>query len=304
MSALIKNSLSLFLLLLAGSAAHAQAGAAFDSSLVETGEAFRLHLTVQESAGSPESVDFSAWDSIFPPQNILKQSGWRQAGDQWLNDVTLITFDSAELNLPPIAIRFRDGHAEQTNPLTLRVIPTPSPEDPNDLADISDIRREPFRWLDALPWVLIIGGLLGLATLIWWLLIRRKKKGPRSRMVQLPAHELALRQLDTLAQRGLWQSQQIKPYYEELTYIVRQYLQQRFGIPALESVSDEILQQLAATDFPAEQRPALSEMLRAADWVKFAKGDPPADFHETALHNARQLVLQTIPKPTTETVTT
>lgn len=296
MSASIRHWLPTLLLLLAGSAAHAQSGAAFDSSLVETGEAFYLHLTVQDAAGQPASVDFSPWDSIFPQQNILRQSGWRQVGDQWQNDVTLITFDSAELQLPPLVIRFRDGHAEETNPLAIQVLPTPSPDDPNDLADIDDIRREPFHWQDALPWVLLVGGLTALAALVWWLLVRRKKRGPRSRVLLVPPHELALRQLDALAQRNLWQNHQIKEYYDTLTHIVRQYLQQRYGVPALESVSDEILYHLTATDFPSELKPALSELLHAADLVKFAKGDPPAAFHEQAWQSAREFVVRTVPR--------
>ncbi|MCC7506242.1 MAG: hypothetical protein IT259_13125 [Saprospiraceae bacterium] len=291
--------LTLFLLLTCA-LARAQSSAAFDSTVVETGEAFSLHLSVMGWGAEPEQIDFSAWESVFPPENILRESGWYLDGDTWTNDVTLISFDSAELHLPPLSIRRRDGSTEETNPLQLTVVPTPSPNDPIDLADIADIRREAFHWLDALPWVLLVGGLCGLAALVWWLLVRRKQRGPRSRTVQLPPHELALRELDALARRNLWQQHQIKVYYETLTYIARQYIQQRFGVPALESVSDETMYRLRKTDFPPELLPPLENLLHTADRVKFAKGEPPADYHETALLQVRQLVQQTIPPPPAE----
>ena len=288
--------LPFLLLLLTPQAAQAQAEAMFDSIVVETGEAFMLHIKVQDGAGQPKEVDFSAWDSIFPSQNILRQSGWLLEGDHWENDFTLITFDSAGLNLPPLTIRFHDGTTMETNPLTLSVFPTPYPSDPNDISDIADIHHEPFQWLDALPWVLLVLGLSALAFLVWWLLKRRRRK-IRSRSMQLPPHELALRELDTLARRGLWQQKQIKPYYEALTYIARQYVQQRFGVPALESVSDETLYRLQATDFPQALLPGLRTLLHTADRVKFAKGEPSEDYHETAWTTVRELVLSTIPLP-------
>lgn len=283
-------------LLLVPAGAGAQAGAAFDSVVVETGEPFMLHIAVQDVAGHPKDVDFSAWDSIFPPQNMLRQSGWLLEGDQWKNDFTLITFDSADLRLPPLTLHFHDGSTMETNPLTLSVAPTPYPSDPNDIADIADIHREPFSWTDALPWVLTVGGLCALAYLAWWLLKRRRQK-VRSRSIQLPPHELALRELDALAKRGLWQQKQVKAYYEALTYIARQYLQQRFGVPALESVSDETLYRLQSTDFPQALLPVLATLLHTADRVKFAKGEPPEDYHESAWAAVRTLVEKTVPAP-------
>jgi len=71
-------------------------------------------------------------------------------------------------------------------------------------------------------------------------------------------------------------------------------------VPALESVSDETMYRLRKTDFPPELLPPLENLLHTADRVKFAKGEPPADYHETALLQVRQLVQQTIPPPPAE----
>lgn len=277
--------------------AQSEAVAVFDSGYVETGNPFVLHLSVPESYGQPTSVDFSPWSALLPPENVLGQTGWRQHGDQWVNDVSLIAFDSVEFSFPPLRVNLRNGDTLPTNPLTLQVLPTPSSDDPDGLQDIKDIHREPASWRDFLPvYGPIAAGVLLLALLIWWLLYRKKKtrlKGER--ILQQPPHELAWRKLAELEKRQLWQTGQLKQYYSELTYIVREYLEQRYHIPALESPSESILRQLESTPLPEPLLPPLRELLQWADLAKFAKGAPPQHYHEQALREARRLIEQTKP---------
>lgn len=274
--------------------AQPSAGAGFDSSQVETGEPFSLRLLVSGAAEKPDSVDFSAWESLLPPQNVLQESGWKVASDMWADTFTLIAFDSMSVELPPLTIRLRNGDTVQTNPLQLTVTPTLAPDDLNSMADIKDIRREPFQWIDLLPWALVLGALFGLAALWYWIsLMRQKRKKMRSQSIQLPAHELALRKIQALEQQQHWQNGRFKAYYDELSFILREYLQRRYGIQALESATDEIFPQLRKTDFPDGFYNDLRDLLRWADLAKFAKAVPPPAFHEKALENARLFVHET-----------
>ncbi len=282
--------------------AQTDAVAAFDSGYVETGNPFMLHLSVPERYGQPESVDFSAWDTLIPAGNILRQSDWQLREGRWTRDVELIVFDSAEFSLPPLQLVFPGGDTLGTNRLTLKVLPTPSPDDPADMLDIRDIYREPSSWRDYLPPLLpVAAGVLVLALVIWWLLYRRRKTGLESvRTIRQPAHELALRKLTELERRQLWQQGDIKLYYSELTYIAREYLERRYNIPTLESPSDEIMRLLVRTDIPASMLTSMAELLRWADLAKFAKGTPPSWLHEQALQQIRQMIEHTKPRPTTD----
>ena len=284
--------------------AQTEAVAAFDSGYVETGNPFVLHLMVPQQYGAPESVDFSSWDTLAAAPSILGQSGWQAKGNQLANDVSLLVFDSAQLSLPPLAVVFPGGDTLYTNSLELKVLPTPSPDDLADMLDIKDIYREPTNWRDYLwPVLPIVIGVLLFAFVVWWLLLRRKKTGLRAtRTLAQPPHELALRQLAELERKQLWQTGQLKKFYSELTHIVREYLEQRYNIPALESASDEILRLLLNTSIPAPLLTPLSELLRWADLAKFAKGAPPEHFHAQALREARYLVEQTKPGPAPSTV--
>lgn len=289
------------LLLLACCRLNAQtdAVAAFDSGYVETGNPFVLHLAVPEQFGAPAAVDFSSWDTLLPAQNILNQSGWQNRNGQWINDLTFITFDSAELFLPPLALVFPGGDTLRTNALELRVLPTPSPDDAVLLREIKDISRTPLNWRDYMqPVGIILAGLLIFALIAWWLMSRRKKSGLRGeRTLRQPAHELALRQLAELELRQHWQNGRIKAYYSELTHIAREYLERRYDIPALESPSEEIMRLLMRTDMPAPLLPPLAELLRWADLAKFAQGTPPEHFHARALEEVQQMIQQTKYRP-------
>lgn len=273
--------------------------ATFDSGYVETGNPFMLRLAVPQQFGAPAMIDFSAWDTLLPAQNILKQSGWQNRNGQWSNELTFITFDSAELSLPPLSLIFPGGDTLRTNPLELRVLPTPAPDDPVSLRDIKDISREPVDWLDYLkPVWIIAAGLLLFILIVWWLISRKKKSGLLAeRTIRQPAHELAQRKLAELELQQHWQNGRIKIYYSELTHIAREYLERRYQIPALESASEEILRLLMRTDIPATRLAPLAELLRWADLAKFAKGTPPEYFHPQALEEIRSLVEETKPRP-------
>jgi hypothetical protein len=79
-----------------------------------------------------------------------------------------------------------------------------------------------------------------------------------------------------------------------LSFIVREYLENRYQIPALEAVTTDILKQAATLDFKdAIATQYLSEILKTADLVKFAKLSPNPETHETLLINAEWLVQHT-----------
>jgi hypothetical protein len=279
-------------------AAQNSARATLDSSHAETGNPFVVHLSVPKSAGEPRGIDFSVWENLVPQQNILKQTEWNSEGQFFTRDLTIIFFDEDSLALPPLPIRLNGGEIALTNPLEIAVLPTPSPDDLNDMADIKDIRREPALWTDYLPWAIAFLVLALLVVLAAWLIGRaqkRRNQAALSRSVELPPHELALKKLNALAQKQLWQKGLVKEHCAELTFVVREYLEKRYRVPALESTSEEMLKDLQKTDFPQTFRSELNDLLTKADLVKFAKATPPETFQEESMTFARKIILETKP---------
>lgn len=280
--------------------AQTEARAEPDSNYAETGNPFTIHLHVLQSAGKPGQIDLSAWNSVVPEQNIVKQTDWTPDGKSFTKDLTILFFDADTLTLPPLPIHLKGNDTAMTNPLEIVVLPTPSPDDLVDMRGIKDIYREPTLWTDYLPWILAIGGFVLFILLAAWLIDRankRKRQAALSRTLALPPHELASKKLDVLAQKDLWHKGLVKEYCAELTFIVREYLEKRYFVLALESTSEEILIHLQKTDFPEELRAGLYDLLAKADLVKFAKATPPEAFHDEAMSFARKIIAETKPLP-------
>lgn len=275
----------------AGAQAQIEASAGLDSSHAETGNPFTVHITVPNSAARPGQIDFSAWSDEVPPQNIVKQSEWTPMGQSFTKDLTLLFFDEDTLSLPPLSIPFSNGDTARTNPLDIIILSTPSPDDLLDMSDIKDIHREPALWTDYLPWALAIAGFFLFLVLVSWLIGRtRKKQTVASRTIELPPHELALKKLAALEQKQLWNKGLVKEFCAELTFIVREYLEKRFHVPALESTSEELLNSLKTTGFPEPLHATLQDILTQADLAKFAKSVPPESFEENARQFAKNLI--------------
>ncbi len=111
---------------------------------------------------------------------------------------------------------------------------------------------------------------------------------------ELP-HVIALRSLDELKSNKLWQSGNTKEYYTKLTDIMREYIEKRFGISALEQTSYEILTVLKnESTIKREVYEKLKQMLTLADFVKFAKAKPIPVENEKNIENAYLFVNETI----------
>ena len=116
----------------------------------------------------------------------------------------------------------------------------------------------------------------------------------------LPPHEIALRDLKKLHSERLWQEAKHKLYYSGLTDILRAYIAGQFGVGALEMTSDEIIEAMRGVEIPQKQKMDLTELLRDADLVKFAKAMPEAEANEAAYTMALSFVEQTMPQPEEE----
>lgn len=117
----------------------------------------------------------------------------------------------------------------------------------------------------------------------------------------LPPHEIALRDLKRLHSERLWQEGKHKQYYSGLTDILRAYIAGQFNVGALEMTSDEIIEAMRGVELPQKQAMDLTELLRDADLVKFAKAMPEAEANEAAYTMALNFVEQTMPQPEEET---
>ena len=178
-------------------------------------------------------------------------------------------------------------------PVVLIVETSLSGKAASELADIKPVQKLPGRmprWI----WVVLgsaaIAFLVGLLTSKIWK--HRATLTPST--PPIPPHVIALKALQSLMNKGLLERDECKPFYTELSLILRTYLEGRFSLNAPDETTEEIVEELSRSpELSGGQRNILQEFMRQADMVKFAKGHPDRITMESAFHTTRQFVEET-----------
>jgi hypothetical protein len=296
-----------FLFLLAGRSFGQQAEAKLDTTSILIGDQIRLTL----SLSCPKQAVIvwpNVGDTLTSKIEVVRKSGIDSlaATDQsglktFTQQITITSFDSGYYAIPPFTILYKNpGDAEykaaETEPLLLEVR-TVQVDLSKEIKDIKSPLKAPVTFRELLPWIL---GFIVLCLVIYGIIyyIRKRKKAEPllqiRRKPELPPHVIALDALESLRAKKLWQSGKIKEYHTELTDIIRTYIENKFQIPAIEMVTDEILEGIERTVESPETKGKLRDMLQLSDLVKFAKERPLPDEEEKTLNYAIDFVRDTI----------
>jgi len=172
-------------------------------------------------------------------------------------------------------------------------------ENAEDIQDIKDPFEVPYPYLKL---GLIIGGIvvsiLFLVLLSAFIIrkIRRKTDTDQNaiKVISEPPHIIALRELDELGLKKLFEKGLIKEYYIELSEIIRRYIEHRFNISTMERTTYEIIRDLNRADIIREQLNEISDFLYASDLVKFAKVRPDTETCKSDFVIARKIIETTM----------
>ena len=155
----------------------------------------------------------------------------------------------------------------------------------------------PITFGEVYPWVLIGLGVVGVIWFLIYYLKKRKKKEPifaSKPKPKLPAHVIALNGLEELKYKKLWQNGKFKEYYTNMTDLVREYIEDRFKVQAIEMTTDEIMDSLKTKEINNEAYDKIRQTLKLSDMVKFAKAKPMPLENDISLNNSIDFVNETI----------
>jgi hypothetical protein len=207
----------------------------------------------------------------------------------------ITSFDSGFVLINPVVL-VAGTDTLKTEPLILN-ISTVELDPTQDYFDIKAPVNPPFDWLYWLKklWLWAAIAALIMAVALWfWLRKRKEKAAPLVVDLRTPAQR-ARDVLRALAEERLWQNGDLKGYYSRATDAVRTYLEESFRIPAMEMISDELLDAIQPkVSHTAYQ--LLRTALRQADMVKFAKAKPGPETHEKLLADCLEIINLTEPK--------
>jgi hypothetical protein len=209
-------------------------------------------------------------------------------------------YDSARVVIPPIPITYyQDNISEPQETQTNEVVVFIHTLEVNASEEIKDI-KEPVRIpIDWLFWLIIVLVIVILITIGYFLYRKFKKPEEEIRIIRrappVPIHVLALKALDMLDQKKLWQQGQIKGYHSEITEIIRKYFEDRYDFNSLEMTTAQSMLVLNRVMDNEKMIRITGSFLENADMVKFAKFEPLPSVNEEMMKQAYEIVEKTKP---------
>jgi hypothetical protein len=152
--------------------------------------------------------------------------------------------------------------------------------------------RSYFWWWVALGVVLLI--ILGVL-LFRWSQSRNSATENIPKAPPRPPEEVAWQKINALEDKDLLTQGMHREFYYQLSDIMREYLEARYKMSALDKTSSELLAEFRRLSMPFNLTNLTRDFLENADLVKFAKFTPSVDDASLDLNRIKELVTITTP---------
>jgi hypothetical protein len=313
-------TLLLFFPLIGATSAKAQIKIALDGvrDSLNVGEPMDVRLTISAPAGG--RIQFPKWDEALDKFELLASpdtAAFAQptSGAPITFGLKTTCYESGEQVFQPVSVRWISTDGSRTDSAeTEPIIVFVQGVVPDSILALADTTQKPYKLLqpnrlrklgvslaEIVPWILLTAIAAGIFYLVRWWLRRRKRKADVAAEIAAPpprpAHQVALENLDRLRDEQLYQNGKIKEYYIRLSEIVRQYIEGRYEIPAMESTSFQLLRDTESALTDQNLRAVLANLLEDADLAKFAKQRPDEETCQRDLEKAYIFVRKTMPQP-------
>jgi large-conductance mechanosensitive channel len=279
--------------------------AAFDTTRILVGDQVNFSVMIDQPADLKLTLPFFK-DSLTKNIEILSGPAIDTSGISGnkirITEKYLVTsFDSGYYRIDPVFAEIVDSkglkrYFSDYSYLEVARVKIAPADTSAKIYDIAAPYRAPLTLGEILPWIL----LAVLVSAIIWLIVKLIRKFKRVKKDEIvpaitePAHVIAFRELEKLKNEKLWQNGETKKYYIRLTEIIRQYLENRFGVNSLELTTSETLEALIKTGFKKDESfNKLRSVLTGADLVKFAKYKPDPAENESVYSNSYDFVSAT-----------
>lgn len=264
----------------------------------------RMGITLEVTADKGKKVELPTYDSlqqVIPGVEFLSAT---KPDTQYINDgkrmvlkkkYYVTSFDTALYYLPAMEVKV-DGKAYKGKHLALKVVTFQIDSATAKIFPNKPVMSPPFMWSEwsLMIWLSLIVVLVGIVLL--YVIIRLKDNKPIIRRIKfkqhIAPHKMAMSKINHIKEEKIWQSEDSKEYYTQLTDTLRQYIKERYGFNATEMTTDEIIQHLQEVN-DDEAIKELRELFETADLVKFAKYSTLINENDQNLVNAIEYINQT-----------
>lgn len=296
----------LFFLLLISSLTYAQkVSVTTDTTNIRIGEQFLFKIVIKDTA----NVIFPEKLENLTSLEVVKDVKIDTFKNSLIKKYLMTGFDSGAFYIPTQQI-FIKNRAYLSDSVLINVATVLVDTTKQKMFPIKAIQTEPLVYDDFKPYIIwVVLAILLIGLFIYYL---KNRKNPEIEEVEiintLPPFEEALEKLQELDNKLLWQNNEIKKYYSELTEIVRVFIEKELEIPALEITTHELVSLLSDYNNPKNIKPAketirkLNALLQEADLVKFAKSTPLSHEIEEDRRDAEKVLNDLKPIPLIEEI--
>lgn len=299
----MKLKILFFLFLISTATFSQKVSVASDTTNIRIGEQFLFQILVKDTANVIFPEKLENLTSLEIVENIKIDTFKNSLIKKYL----MTGFDSGAFYIPSQQI-FIKNRAFLTDSILINVATIAIDTTKQKMFPIKAIQSEPLVYDDFKPYIIwLLLALLLIGAVIYYLVTRKKPTITEEEGIAVLApFEEAIEKLQELDNKLLWQNNEIKKYYSELTEIVRAYIEKELKIPALEITTHELVAILSdfnkakTIDASKETIKKLNALLQEADLVKFAKSTPLSHEIEEDRRDAEEVLNNLNPTPIIE----
>lgn len=273
-----------------------------DTSIISVGDRITYTVVVEHAADehvvwpNPDSLDLGSFEvlgaEVLAPRQV---DGMTVSGIRFM----ITAFELGELEIPSFDVRVEgsDGMVTEVPTDAWAVhVRSVGLDEGGEIRAIKGPLSIARTFVSVLPWLMLLAGLIAVGV-VWWRR-RRRENSSHLRPVQLlkPPHEIAYQALDHLERSGLLQRGAVKDFHVSVSEIIRNYVEGRYEIFALEMTTTELVDRLWRVGIEGDLLGRFRMFLERSDLVKFAKLRPSADESRDMVAIARSLVDDTRPQ--------
>lgn len=269
-----------------------------DTAVMQVGD--RIHLTVEITHAASERVLWPDSLALDPFELLDARLGEPVAVGQRITSsvvYTLTAFELGALELPSFDVVVEgDGTDTVATDGWSVSVESVGLDEGGDIRDVKGPLGIPRNWILLWPWG--VGAVLLGALALWAYRRYRRRARPvvaAPRVPSRPPHERALEALAALERSGLLDRGAYKEYHIRVSDVLRTYLEGRFGIDAMEMVTEEVVDRLRDLGLDSRVVDTSQRFLAACDLVKFAKHTPTPEASRQMVPTAREVVEVTRP---------
>ncbi len=285
-----------------------QVSGTIDSTSIQIGEEIRYTMQVQ--ADSTQIVVFPEGQT-FTPLEVIESYKIDTArnNNKWslTKEYALTQFDSGHYTIPRQKVMVGD-RIFFTDSLTVEVrdvLVDTTKQKMYEIKPLVEVDASFFNWKKYVWWIL--GGLLVLGGIAFFLLRRKKRKEAKEK--ELAPYEKAMLALRKIDESHLLEQDSHKEYYSQLSDTARKYIDEEVYDHAMESTTDELITKLdeeiksGSLNLDKATIEELKNVLKTADMAKFAKSKPDKGTAKADRNVIERVINETkeaIPEPTEE----